>query len=341
MLYQNFLRNDISHLLISCLAGVEVVAAVELRQHACEMFRVRKGLVEINAAVDEVGGAYPFVELRPYHLAERRVGTPALDGQQRADIHLVPELSRLVYVVFHALDEFVSGGHVAHRTERVHLGADRVDYIIDAVLDYYGVCAVRGYLVLKALLSHQPVGLIGDAVVFAQHSCSACGAAYYSGVQLFLAVAAQSEVFGPVLRGDGVAVAHDGAVIRRGEHGNVAQEVNNAYTALYFLWNEFRFGHVAYRVIPLCQRAAGEHCRTQQREFLEIEAYGDEALRLYLAGEFVGNGVFPGADGDFSSAAESYGVEFAVNEHGHFVECDGFRAAVIIEGQAHCLSTEL
>ena len=40
-----------------------------------------------------------------------------------------------------------------------------------------------------------------------------CRAADYCGVKLFLAVAAQSEILGPVLRRDGVAVAHDSAVL--------------------------------------------------------------------------------------------------------------------------------
>ena len=43
-------------------------------------------------------------------------------------------------------DQLLRGGHVAHRTERIHLGAHRVDYIVDAMLDYHRVRSVGEFL---------------------------------------------------------------------------------------------------------------------------------------------------------------------------------------------------
>ena len=190
-------------------------------------------------------------------LTEGGVGAPAAHGEQCAYIDLHAEGAGLGNVGFQSVDELFHRGQIAHRAEDVDLSADRVNDIIDTLLDDDGVGTVGGDLVVEPVTAHKTVGLIGQAGVFPQDPGAGGGPADNGGVAIALPEATQRQVIRPVLGGDGIAVADNGPVLRGGQHGNIAEEVKQVGLAGGLQVDVGILGFVAVGVQALGQGATG------------------------------------------------------------------------------------
>ena len=184
-------------------------------------------LVEINATVEFGGGSEPFVERRADDVAVFVIGTPAVNGEERAAVNFEAEFFGMRNVErAYAVDEVVCGGHVAPRAELVDFDTDRVDDVVDAVLHNDGACSGHVHFDGKSRGPFEAVCRVGDAAVFAQNACAAHGAADNRDVVESFAFAAEREVIGPVLSCDGIAEADESEVLFFGEDVNRVEEVN-------------------------------------------------------------------------------------------------------------------
>ena len=204
---------------------MQVVAGVVFWQEVVGVLGVPEGKVKIDAAVDQVGGADEIVVGVAHLLAEGGIGAPTAHGEQGADVDLVAIAPGLGDVFLQAVDQLLDRGQVLHGPEGVVSCAHGMDDVVDALLDDDRIGSVGGDLVVEAMLTGEAVALVGQAGVFPQNSRAGGGTADDGGVVKALPEAAQGEVVGPVLGGDGVAVADDGAVFLFRQHGDIAEEI--------------------------------------------------------------------------------------------------------------------
>ena len=107
----------------------------------CERERIigcTKCLVEIDTAVALVVGADPVIDGTAQLLTERCVGAPAVNRQKGSEIDAVMKLSGFLDIPFQTIDQFGGSRQIAHGTERIDVGSDRMDDIVDALLDFRG-----------------------------------------------------------------------------------------------------------------------------------------------------------------------------------------------------------
>ena len=124
-----------------------------------------------------------------------------------------------------AVDQLLDRGQIAHGPEGVVPRAHGMDDVVDALLDDDRVGTVGGDLVVEPMLAGETVALIGQAGVFPEDPGAGGGPADDCSVVISLPEAPQSQMVGPVLGGDGVAVADHGPVFRIGQHRDVAEEI--------------------------------------------------------------------------------------------------------------------
>ena len=328
------LRRDLhGHSFVAALAGVQVIAGVVFGQEPVGSLRVPEGFVEVDAAVDQVGGADEFVVRMAHLLAEGGVGTPAAHGQQGTHVHPVAVAAGLGDVFLQAVDQLLDCGQILHGPEGIVPGTHGMDDVVDALLDDDSVGPVCGDLVVEPMLAGKAVALVGQAGVFPQNSRAGGGPPDDGSVVKALPEAPQGQVVRPVLGGDGVAVADHGPVFRRGQHGHVAQEVIQVGGPGSLQRDVGRLRLVAVGVQALAQGAAGVDHAAHEGEIPQIEADLD-----HLAGgdrqlQRVRNGSLACADGDGLLRVKADRVEFAPVEDGGLRQRDGLGAAVIVKGQ--------
>ena len=144
---------------------LQVIAGVIRREATVGGHRIPQRLVEINAAVDQVRGADECVVGVAHLLAEGGIGAPAAHGQQGAHIGLITIAPGLGDVLLQAVDQLLHRGQIAHGTELIHLLADGMDDIVDALLDDHRVGTVGRHFMVEAVGAHKAVGFIGQATV--------------------------------------------------------------------------------------------------------------------------------------------------------------------------------
>ena len=215
------------------------------------------GPVEIYATVKIGGGAEPFVECRADDVAVFVVGAPTVNGEERAAVNLESELARVRDVErTHAVDEVVSGGHVAPGAEFVDFYADRVDDVIDTVLydDRAGACDIHFDGETRGSL--KAVGRVGDATVFAENARAAYRAADDGNIVETFARATEREVIGPVLCRDRIAETHQREVLFFGENVDGVEEINPVRFAREIVGERSGFCKIAVAVLAACLRSS-------------------------------------------------------------------------------------
>ncbi len=312
---------------------MEMVAGVVFRQEPVRFAGVLQGLVEVDAAVDQVGGADEIVIGVADFLAEGSVGAPAAHGKQGADIDLVAKFPGLGDVEFQTVDEILRGGHIAHGTEDIALCAHGMDDVVDALLDDDGVGTVGGDFVGESVGAHEAVGFVLQAAVLPQDPGAAGGTADDGGTVVAVFMAAQLQVVGPILGGDGVAVADDGAVFLSGEDRHIAEEVEQVGVAGIFQVEVGKLRGIAVGIQTLGQGAAGVNNGAHQGEICQIEADLDQLVRNDRHFQGIGNHGAFGRNGDAFAAAKGQGIEPAAVENGGFGQGHRLGAAVIVKGQ--------
>ena len=210
-----------------------------------------------------------------------------------------------------------------------------MDDVVDALLDDNGIRAVGRHFMLKAFCAHQPVGFIRQAVIFAQNPRSAGGAADDGSVLKAVFAATELQIIRPILRGDGVAITDDGAVLRRSTHGHIAEEVGQLRLAGCVHRNIEVLRFVAVGVQPAGQRAAGEYDAAHEREITQIEADKQPFPGSYGRFQRVGNHIALRRKRYAALAPERDRVKRAAAENCHLFQRNRLRAAVIIERQAY------
>ena len=192
-------RDFHSHPFIALFAGVQMVAGVIFRQEVVRFVGIPKGGIKVDEAVNQIGGADKFVVGMAHFLAEGGVGAPAAHGEQGAYIDLVAEASCLGDVALQTLDQLLHGGQVAHGAEDVDSFANRVDDVVDALLDDDGVGTGGGDFMMEPVVTGKTVGFVGQAVVFPEDPGTGGGTADDGGVVIALPEAAHGQFIGPVL----------------------------------------------------------------------------------------------------------------------------------------------
>ncbi len=251
-----------------------MVARVEIVCESLGVVVTADGFVEIDATVEIGGGSQPFVECGADDVAVLVVGAPTVNRQQRAAVYLEAQLARMRDVErADAIDEVVCGGHVAPGAELVDLDTDRVDDVVDTVLD--DNCAGAGHVHFdgEARGSLEAVGGVGDATVFAENAGAAYGATDNRNVVEVFAGAAEREVIGPVLRGDGIAKAHQRKVFLFGKDVDSVEEIDPVRFAREIVGKRSAFRKVAVAVLATGKRARDGRAGVHLCEISEVKAH--------------------------------------------------------------------
>ena len=212
--------------------------------------------VKVNATVEIGCCSEPFVECGADNVAVFVVGAPAVNREERAAVNLEPEFACMRDIKrTDTIDEVVCGGHVAPRAEFVDFNADRVDNVIDSVLhdDSAGACNV--HFNRESRGAFEAVGGISDATIFAQNASAADCATDDGDVIETFAGAAERQVIGPVLRGDGIAEADERKVFFFGENVDGIEKVNPVCFAREVVGEACAFGKIAIAVLAARKRA--------------------------------------------------------------------------------------
>ena len=214
-----------------------MVAGVEVVGESLGVVVAADSFVEIDATVKFGGGSEPFVERHADEVAVFVVGAPAVNRQQRAAVNFEAELACMRHVErSDSVDEVIGGGHVAPRAELVDFDADGVNDVVDAVLHDDGAGACYVHFDGKARGAFEAVGGVCDTAVFTENASAADCATDDGYVVVTFAGAAEREVIGPVLRGDGIAKADEREVLFFGENVDGVEKVNPVRFAREVVW---------------------------------------------------------------------------------------------------------
>ena len=145
--------------------------------------------------------------------------------------------------------------------------------------------------------------------------------------------APQGQVIGPVLGGDGVAVADDGPVLRGGQQVHIAEEIVQVGGPGGLHGDVGGLGLIAVGVEAAAQGAAGVDHAPHEGEVPQVEAHLDHLTGSDRQLQGIGNDSLPRADGHRPLAAEINGVKLTGVEGGGLGQGDGLGAAVIVKGQ--------
>ena len=328
---------------------MQVVAAVKAFGEALRVKLVPDGFVKIDAPCAVGVAAHPFVQLAAHFLPEGGIGSPAIDGKQRSEIDRKPHFFRLCYVPAQPLDELRNRGQIAHGPEYVHIRAHGMDDVVDALLDDQGIGSGGGDFMVEAVCALETIGVVGDAAVFPQHPGAAGGSADDGGVAAAQLPEPQLQIVRPVLGGDGVAVADDGVVFRRGIKIHIAEKIEPVGGLGFKQRQTCGVGLIAEGEKTLGQRPGDQHRRLHQGEVLQIDADADRCPRGSLEGDRIADDPLPGIDFHAFRPAEGnvhdslfqhiagqilVAVCFGVRQrHGGPGNLHGFGAAVIVKGE--------
>ena len=241
----------------------------------------------------------------PELFAEGGVRSPTLYGQEGTYVYIQPVRLCDIEIFLYPLFELARRGQVAHGTKGVYVRADGVNYVVYALLDDYRVGAADGgNFTFEAVMTRETVTFVSYAAVLAQNAGAACRTADYCRAVVGVVHALEGEIVRPALRGDAVAVEHDGAVVVVGVQVEAAEEIEGGEGARALEGKNLREGAVAEREEALGKGARGDDARTHQRKAAQIYADGQHSLGFDAEGDLVGEHLGPGGDGDALLAAE-------------------------------------
>ena len=204
----------------------------------------------------------------------------------------------------YSIDEVVCGGHVAPGTELVDFDTDRVDDVVDTVLDDNCAGACHVHFDGEARGSLEAVGGVGDAAVFAENARAAYGATDNRNVVEVFAGATEREVIGPVLRRDGIAKAHQRKVFLFGENVDGVEEINPVRFAREIVGKCGAFRKVAVTVLAARKRARDGCACVHLCEIGEVKAHVESFASGHIECDFVTQDFFARRDGGGRLAAE-------------------------------------
>ena len=127
------------------------------------------------AAIDFIGCTNPCVDLISQGFTELCIGAPAGNGQQSSDVNTQPLFSGNLHIEPQSLNQILCAWQITPRSKRIDIGSNRMNDVVDAVLDDYRICAGYFYLPWKSGGTFQSVGIIRDIVVLPQNACAAGG----------------------------------------------------------------------------------------------------------------------------------------------------------------------
>ena len=202
--------------------------------------------------------------------------------------------------MLHLLDR----GQVAPRTEGVHVGADGVYDVVDAMLYDDVRSAGHVHLDREPGGSLQPIGLIGDAVILSQDAGAADGASDDGHVG---SEGQLGHVVGPCLGGNGVTVADDGMVLGRGQHVDGIEKVEPVGAPAQVQGQFVGLGKVAVGVVSFREWSGDEGSAVHLGVAFHVQADIDGVAPAYGIGYVVALLLLSGLQGDSLVAAKGDG----------------------------------
>ena len=285
-----------------------MVAGIETVTELARVVIIANGFVEVYAPIEIGGGSEPFVECGADDVAIFVVGAPAVNWEERAAVNLEAELAGMRDVKrADAVDEIVCRGHVAPWAELVDFDTDRVDNVVDAVLHDDSACACDVHFDREARGAFKAVGGVGDAAVFSQDACAADCTTDDGDVVKTFAGAAEREVIGPVLRGDGIAKADKRKVLFFGENVDGVEEVNPVCFAREVIGERCAFCKIAVAVLAARKRARDSCAGVHLCEISEVKADIECFACSYVEWNFVAQDFFAGRNRRCSVVSECDG----------------------------------
>lgn len=182
-----------------------------------------------------------------------------------------------------------------------------MDDVVDAVLYDDGTCTGDVHFDGEARGALKAVSRISDAAVFAENARAAYCATDNRNVVEPFAGAAEREVIGPVLCGDGIAKAHQRKVFLFGENVDGVEEINPVRFACEIVGECCRLREVAVAVLATRKRARDGRSGVHLCETSEVKAHVECFACGYVERDFVTQDFFACGDGGRSFARERDG----------------------------------
>ena len=232
-----------------------------------------------------------------------------------------------------SLNQLLHRRQIAHGPEHIYILTNRVNDVVDTLLDDDHIGTVGRHFMGEPVLSGKTVGFILQAVILPQDPGTGGGPADDGGAMVPLGEAPQRQLIRPVLGGDGIAVADDGPVALLRQHGDIAEKIEQVGLSGGDDIELGIFCLVAVGIHTLGQRAAGIDHAAHEGEILQIETDLDHFPFVQRHFQGIGNHPLSCGDGNCPASAEENGIESAAVENGGFVQGNGLGAAVIVKGQ--------
>ena len=264
------------------------------------------------------------------------------------------KLSGLLDIPFQTVDQFGGSRQITHGTERIDVGSDRMDDVIDALLDDDGIRTGGWNFVGKTVGSLKTVGVVGDTVVLAQNTRTACRTADHRGMVAPFFDEAQRQIVRPCLCGDGISVADNGMTIFLCQNIDVAKKIEPVCRLGGGKGQRFAVRLVAVGKIAAGQWTCDQHGGLHGSVAVKIQADAERLTGRYRKGECVARGGCTRCQCDGTAAVKgniAYGAcrkragkgnlpgEIGIT-HSHRCPVDGdrFLSAVVVEREAECAS---
>ena len=80
--FEEFCRNFLCHAAVTGSAGMQMVTGIVFRKEIVGIFRITKGGIKVDAAIDQIGGADKIIVGIAHFLPEGGIRPPAAHGKQ-------------------------------------------------------------------------------------------------------------------------------------------------------------------------------------------------------------------------------------------------------------------
>ena len=229
-----------------------------------------------------------------------------------------------------------------------------MDDIVDALLDDDGIRTGGWNFVGKTVGSLKTVGVVGDTVVLAQNTRTACRTADHRGMVVPFFDEAQRQIVRPCLCGDGISVADNGMTIFLCQNIDVAKKIEPVCRLGGGKGQRFAVRLVAVGKIAAGQWTCDQHGGLHGSVAVKIQADAERLTGRYRKGECIARGGCTRCQCDGMAAVKGNIADGACSKrtgkrnfpgeigitHRHRCPVDGdrFLSAVVVEREAECAS---